>query len=152
MSRPKTVLNAATYSGMVFSLATTSAPDFWPISTGLRIGHLAWSSRVAARPSQNSLAWNMAFSTVGLLRAPCWPPTPAEVAFSARWSVKPLAGSWQVAQATVPSDDRRLSLNKVSPSLICAAVGGVGTVMSYKPAETPGGRLAGASPANAVPG
>ena len=43
---------------------------------------------------------------MGALRVPFWPPMPSDTFFP---SEKPLAGSWQVAQETVPSFERRLS-------------------------------------------
>ena len=36
-----------------------------PISTGLRIGWVAWWSRLGERPSQNIVCSSAAFSTVG---------------------------------------------------------------------------------------
>jgi len=44
--------------------------------------------------------------TVGALRPPFWPPIPVETAAP---SVNPYFALWQEAQATVPSDDSRLS-------------------------------------------
>ncbi len=46
----------------------TAASFTMPISMGLVIGSFAWSSSVAARPSQNCVALNIAFRTVGLFR------------------------------------------------------------------------------------
>jgi hypothetical protein len=40
-------------------------------------------------------------------------------------SVKARAGSWQVAQATVPSPDSRLSKNSFSPNATAAGVSGL---------------------------
>jgi hypothetical protein len=40
-------------------------------------------------------------------------------------SVKARAGSWHVAQATVPSPESRLSKNSFSPKAIAAGVGGL---------------------------
>src|SRR5439155_26142833 len=63
---------------------------------------------------------------VGELRSPLRPWIPTEVG---RPSVKARAGSWQVAQATVPSADRRPSKNSFWPraifSGVCGLSGGV---------------------------
>jgi len=83
-----------------------------PHLDGLRIGSFACSSRVGARPSQNML-WNKAaFKVVGELRRPRWSPMPSE---TLRRSVNPRLTSWQVAQETVPSCDRRVSKYNLRP-------------------------------------
>src|ERR1700744_3746991 len=59
---------------------------------------------------------------VGALRWPTRPLTPTE---AGRPSVKARAGSWQGAQDTVPSTDRRPSKNSFSPSATLSEVGGL---------------------------
>src|SRR5438094_7745470 len=59
---------------------------------------------------------------VGELRSPLRPWIPTEVG---RPSVKARAGSWQVAQATVPSADRRPSKNSFWPRAIFSGVCGL---------------------------
>ena len=83
------------------------------ISIGLRMGNFACASRLGARPSRNRLCIRKAFIVVGALRLPRAPPTPSD---TGRWSVKPRVTSWQVAQATVPSLDKRVSKYSFLPS------------------------------------
>src|SRR5262249_27690347 len=82
----------------------------------------ACSSSVEARPSQN---WSVLYArlmTVGALRPPRCPPIPSELAAP---SPKALAGSWQLAQATEPSDESRLSKKSSLPSSALAGVKGL---------------------------
>src|SRR3712207_7499234 len=61
---------------MDLSVSTTRASLGMAISTGLRMGPLACSSRLGARPSQNCRMWPPALYTVGELRPPScflWP-------------------------------------------------------------------------------
>src|SRR5688572_23348418 len=54
------------------------------------------------------------------------------------WSVQPLAGSWQVAQDTVESRERRFSKYRIFPNSTFASVNGLasGTGGFSKPAGT----------------
>ncbi|MNX99754.1 hypothetical protein D3C86_1322210 [compost metagenome] len=70
-----------------------------PISTGLTMGPLACSSRLAARPSQNWTDKKAEFQTVGAERPPVLPKTPSEVA---RLSSPPAITLWQELQETLP--------------------------------------------------
>src|SRR3569832_1911972 len=80
--------------------STAASLEGMPISTGFRMGPLAGSSRVAARPSQNWAVRKAAFHTVGELRPPFWPATPTD---SGRLSVPPDITLWQELQETVPA-------------------------------------------------
>src|SRR5512139_3809554 len=93
-----------------------------PISIGLTGGPLAWSSSVAARPSQNCAEWNAAFQTVGALRPPFWPCTPIEVGM---WSSPPSMTLWQEKQDTDPVEENRGSKYSILPSSTLAAVVGL---------------------------
>src|SRR3569832_156480 len=95
--------------------STAASLEGMPISTGFRMGPLARSSRVAARPSQNWAVRKAAFHTVGDLRPPFWPATPTD---SGRLSVPPDITLWQELQETVPSADRRGSKKSCLPSSI----------------------------------
>ena len=70
------------------------------------IGPATCSSRLRARPSQNTVRAQARFHSVGVWRASGRRGTPIAVA---RPSEKPFARSWQVAQAMLPSAERRLS-------------------------------------------
>src|SRR5262249_61594606 len=72
----------------------------------------ACSSSVSTRPSQNCVLLWSAFNTVGALRWPTRPWMPIDTGLP---SVKARSGSWQVAQATVPSLERRGSEKNVLP-------------------------------------
>lgn len=76
------------------------------ISIGLRIGPPAWSSIVAARPSQNWAMWPAALSTVGALRPPfcfLWPVLVGSP------STPCLSMAWQLAHDTSWFFERRAS-------------------------------------------
>ena len=70
------------------------------------MGPSAWASSVEARPSQNCARLHARLMIVGALRPPFCPLIPVETAAP---SVKANLGSWQLAHATVPSAERRLS-------------------------------------------
>src|SRR3569832_455531 len=80
--------------------STAASLEGMPISTGFRMGPLAGSSRVAARPSQIWAVRKAAFHTVGELRPPFWPATPTD---TGRLSVPPDITLWQELQETVPA-------------------------------------------------
>jgi hypothetical protein len=96
---PKAAWNSGAYP-WIFSTLEIIPSSVCPISIGFWIGPSAWSSRSAARPSQNCSLLNRRLITVGALRAPAWCPRPSEVG---RPSEKPFSGAWQVAQEIVPS-------------------------------------------------
>ena len=106
------------------TFATTSSGAFCPISMGFRIGSFACSSSVGARPSQNWVALNMAFTTVGLLRCgrSFGAATPSGSGF---WSTNALLASWQVAHETASLTESRLSLKSLSPRATFSGVGSV---------------------------
>ena len=92
-----------------------------PISRRFSIGPLACASRLGARPSQKKVRPQARFHSDGVRRgrgSPSWPSlraTPSE---------KDRAGSWQVAQAMVPSPDSRVSVNSARPrSTFCGVTG-----------------------------
>jgi len=142
-SRPKMAWKGALYSGRPRTLATSTSWLSMPISTALIIGPLDWSSRLPARPSQNWNSLNTALSAVGALRAPVLPPMPTETFLP---SLKPWAGSWQVAQETVPSRESRFSKKSLRPRATFSGVKGfsAGTSSAQRSAGMPRGR-AGAS-------
>ena len=121
------LLEASWYSGMAAILATAASGLGWPISLGLVMGSAACSSNVLARPSQNCFLLYRAFKMVGALRWPTRPLKPTEVGLP---SVKARSGSWQEAQATVPSADRRESKNSFIPRAIFSGVGGLSAGIS----------------------
>src|SRR5947209_877467 len=87
--------------------------------------------------------------TVGALRPPFWPPMPVETAAP---SVNPLSGRWQVAHATVASEERRLSKKSSQPRSRRAAEYGLssGQKIGGKPRGGLGG-LSCAPPPTAAP-
>src|SRR5512143_3229212 len=93
-----------------------------PISIGFTGGPLACSSSDGARPSQNCTEWNAAFHTVGALRPPLRPCTPADVVM---WSSPPSMTLWHEKHDTVPVEDRRGSKYSILPSSTLAAVVGL---------------------------
>ncbi len=103
-SVPKAFLKSGAYPAMPRSRCTTASCEGIAISTGFTMGPFAWSSKSAARPSQNCSLAKRRLMTVGLLRVPCWCPTPSEVACG---SVNPWNGMWQEAQEIVPSFESR---------------------------------------------
>lgn len=66
-------------------------------------------------------------TTVGALRVPVSLSTPSDT--RSGLSVKDLASSWQLEQATVPVALKRLSWNSLSPSLIFSALWGLSAGM-----------------------
>src|SRR5260221_189623 len=99
----------------------TRSWELIPISMALTIGPLAWSSSVAARPSQKSAERSPAFQTVGADRAPVWPRTPTDVA---RPSSPPAMRLWHELHETVPVADNRGSKKRSFPSSTLAGVAG----------------------------
>src|SRR5262249_49700759 len=83
------------------------------ISSGDSIGPATCSSRLRARPSQNTGAAQAKFHKVWVCRLSGRPGTPRPCALP---SAKPLPRWWQLAQAKLPSIDSRVSWNSASPS------------------------------------
>ena len=77
-----------------------------PSRRGFVIGPLACSSRLGGAAVPELELVEDRVQTVGLFRVPFFPPTPSATFLP---SAKPFAGSWQVAQDTVPSFESRLS-------------------------------------------
>src|SRR5205809_935171 len=102
------------------------------------MGSFACSSSDGARPSQNCVALNIAFSTVGLLRCGRWAGA-ATPSGTGLWSTRPRAGSWQVAHDTWTLIVRRLSLNSLSPSASLFAVGAGAGAVQLPAREAPAG-------------
>lgn len=77
-----------------------------PISIGLAMGPSACSSSDAARPSQKKFGYSVtaAFTNDGDLRPPICPRMPVECGVG---SENACSGLWHVAQAMVPSAERR---------------------------------------------
>src|SRR5262245_5975831 len=111
-SSGKAARKASAYDRSAARSATTEATGR-PISSGASIGPATCSSRLRARPSQNTGAAQARFHRVGVWRLSGMSETPRPCR---RPSAKPFAPSWQVAQAIAPLADRRLSWNRRSPS------------------------------------
>jgi len=127
------------YVGSSAIAASASCSFGCAISIGLRMGNFACASRLGARPSRNRLCIKKAFIVVGALRLPRASPTPSD---TGRWSVKPRLTSWQVAQATVPSLDKRVSKYSFLPSATRSGVIGLSlgtTICCQVCGSTPGG-------------
>ena len=92
-----------------------------PISMGLRIGPLAWSARVSARPSQNWARWNPALSTVGEFRPPRFPKAPGEV-FSLSTPPRSWSTTWHELHDWLLFFESRLSKKRRFPSFTWAWV------------------------------
>ena len=87
------------------------------ISCAVSKGCTAWLHSVSARPSHVNQRWCAALSTV----IECRVPVPSPLA-SARPSANPCAGSWHVAQLTVPLTERRSSKKRRWPSAAASAL------------------------------
>ena len=81
---PKAASKRGPYPSRPRRCATTAAWSAKPCSMGLISGCTACASSVGSRPSQNCVTPNAALSTVGALRVPSAPPTPADVRRAAR--------------------------------------------------------------------
>ncbi len=106
---------------MDLSVSMTLASLGMAISTGLRMGPLACSSRVGARPSQNCTVWPPALYTVGELRPPSCFLWPGEKGLP---STPYLFRSWQLLQETSWFFERRFSKYSMRPSSTFSGVMG----------------------------